>query len=80
MKKKVKAPTGRRPAADADFEAFDRPHLATPTLNPQSKTGHTIIDVLVVRAGVLCVLGLDYSPTIALARRFAKFAERRARA
>lgn len=38
--------------------------------------GHTIIDRLIVRAGVRCVLGLDYSAEIALARRLAKFAER----
>lgn len=76
MTKKDLAPTGRRPAISAEFKSLDRPHLATPTLNPQSKTGHTISDVLVARVGVLCVLGLDYSPTIALARQFAKFAER----
>jgi len=67
-----------RPAISADFKSFDGPHSATPTANSQPKTGHTIIDVLSARAGVLCVLGQDYAPTITLARRFVNFAERRA--
>jgi hypothetical protein len=33
--------------------------------------------MLIARAGVLCVLGLDYSAPIALAREFARLAERR---
>lgn len=43
------------------------------------KTGHTVIDLLIARAGVLCVLGLDYSPTIAIARKLATLLERRGR-
>jgi hypothetical protein len=43
-----------------------------------TRRGHTIIDVLIARAGVLCVLGLDYQPTIALARKLAALSERRA--
>jgi hypothetical protein len=39
--------------------------------------GHTIIDLLIVRAGVHCVIGDDYDGEIALARKFAAIAEGR---
>lgn len=39
--------------------------------------GITVIDCLLARALAYCAFGIDYRPTIELARRFAAAAERR---
>lgn len=49
-----------------------------PPQTRQTEAGHTVIDVLIARAGVLCVLGRDFAQTIETARKLAALAEGRA--